>query len=314
VREMALSIRDAYGAALVKYGKDNADVVVLDADVSSSTKSGLFGRECPDRFFNVGIAEANMNAMACGFASAGKIPFTNTFATFTTSNGLLSMRALASYNNLNVKFIGAYGGLSDSYDGPTHHSIDDLAVTMALPNFTVAVASDEVVTDFLVRSAIETKGPFYIRLSREALPKLYEESGEFTLGRAKRILNGKDVTVIACGVMVSQAVNAAELLREAGLDVGVVDMFTVKPLDVDAVIEAARRSGALVVAEEHNRYGGLCASVCQALVAAGECVPVEFVTLNDEHTESGAYDALLARYGLDDIAVAEACKKAIAGK
>lgn len=311
---MAVSIRDAYGAALVKYGKDNADVVVLDADVSSSTKSGLFGKEYPERFFNVGIAEANMNAMACGFASAGKIPFTNTFATFTTSNGLLSMRALASYNNLNVKFIGGYGGLSDSYDGPTHHSIDDLAVTTALPNFTVAVASDELITDFLVKIAIETEGPFYIRLSREALPKLYEEDAAFTLGKANRLLDGKDVTIIACGVMVSQAVDAAKILRADGLSVGVVDMFTVKPLDADAVIEAAGRSGALVVTEEHNRYGGLCASVCQALAEAGKCVPVEFVAINDEHAESGAYGELLARYGLDSVAVAEACKKAIARK
>lgn len=311
---MAVSIRDAYGAALVKYGKDNADVVVLDADVSGSTKSGMFGNEFPGRFFNVGIAEANMNAIACGFASAGKIPFTNTFATFTTSNGLLSMRALASYNNLNVKFIGAYGGLSDSYDGPTHHSIDDLAVTTALPNFTVAVASDEVVTDFLVKSAIETNGPFYIRLSREAMPKLYEEGTRFTLGKANRVLDGKDVTVIACGVMVSQALEAAEILRADGLDVGVVDMFTVKPLDAGAVIEAAERSGALVVAEEHNRYGGLCASVCQALAEAGKCVSVEFIALNDEHTESGAYSELLAKYGLDSAAIAGACKKAVARK
>lgn len=311
---MAVSIRDAYGAALVKLGRENPDVVVLDADVSSSTKSGMFGREFPERFFNVGVAEANMNAMACGLASAGKIPFANTFAAFITSNGLLSMRALASYNKLNVKFMGAYGGLSDSYDGPTHHSIDDLAITCALPNFTVAVASDEEVTGWLVRCAAETPGPFYVRLSRAELPPLYPQGEPFTLGKAKTLRQGRDVTVIACGLMVSQALRAAEVLETEGIDVGVVDMFTLKPLDADAVLAAAGHSGALVAAEEHNRYGGLGALVAQTLAAAGVAVPLEQVALNDRHTESGDYDALLAKYGLDHIAVAAACKKAVQRK
>lgn len=311
---MAVTIRDAYGAALVKYGKDNPKVVVLDADVSTSTKTGAFWKACPERFFNVGIAEANMNAMACGFASAGKIPFANTFANFITSNGLLSMRALASYNRLNAKFAGAYGGISNSYDGPTHHSIDDLAVTCALPGFTVVVASDEQITDYLVKAAIETDGPFYLRLSREALPKLYGEDTHFQLGKAQALCHGTDVTVIACGVMVSQSLKAAEALKSKGISVGVLDMFTVKPLDRDAVIKAAGESGALVVAEEHNRYGGLGAIVAQVMAEEGLAVPLEAVALDDRHTESGAYPQLLKKYRLDSDAVEAACEKAIERK
>lgn len=308
---MSVSIREAYGLSLAKYGRENPDVVVLNADVSSSTKTGAFAQEFPNRFFNVGIAEANMCSMACGFAAAGKIPFANSFAMFLTSNGLLSMRALASYNDMNVKFAGGYGGLSDSYDGPTHHAIDDLAVTCALPNFTVAVASDACLTDFLVRSAIEMPGPFYLRLSREALPDLYEPQTEFKIGKAQCLRKGKDVTIIACGVMVSEALHAADALEQDGISAGVLDMFTIKPLDESAILQAVQETGALVVAQEHNRTGGLCSAVAEAMLQNDIFAPVEWIALGDVHTESGAYRALLEKYGLDASAIKAAAVRAV---
>ena len=176
---MAKAIRDAYGAALAKYGRDNPDVVVLDADVSGSTKSALFREVAPERFFNVGVAEANMVAMAAGLAATGKIPFANTFAVFLTSLGLLPIRAFASYSGANIKLAGAYGGMSDSFDGPTHHSLEDIAIMRALPGMKVFVASDELQTEWLVRHAIDTRGPMYLRLSREALPPLYDATTRF---------------------------------------------------------------------------------------------------------------------------------------
>ena len=183
---MAKAIREAYGEALVKYGRDNPDVVVLDADVSGSTRSALFRQACPERFFNVGVAEANMSAMAAGFASVGKIPFVNTFATFMTTLGLLPARIFGSYSHLNIKFMGAYGGLSDAYDGPSHHSVEDVAIMRALPNFRVYVASDEVHTEWLVKHAIESHGPMYVRLSRDVFPSVYEPGTRFEdeIGRA----------------------------------------------------------------------------------------------------------------------------------
>ena len=308
---MEATIREAYGQALVECGKEDSNIVVLDADVSSSTKSCLFGQAFPDRFFNVGVAEANMNAMACGFASCSKIPFTNTFATFQTSNGLLSLRALASYNSLNVKVMGGYGGLSDSYDGPTHHAMDDLAIMSALPNFTVAVASDATLTAYLVQEAARRNGPFYVRLSREALPKLYEASTPFELGKAKTISTGEDATVIACGVMVSKALAAASMTSAS---VGVIDMFTIKPLDKATVIRAAQKTGAIVVAEEHNCRGGLGEKVAAALAEANVHVPISFVALKDVHTESGSYEALLSKYGLDETAILRAIEEVLRKK
>lgn len=303
---MAIAIRDAYGVSLAKYGKENKSVVVLDADVSGSTKSAIFGKECPDRFFNVGISEANMGAMACGFASSGKIPFINTFATFLTSNCLLSLRALASYNSLNVKVMGGYGGLSDAYDGPSHHSLDDLAIMSALPNFTVLVASDEVITDWIVKSCIETEGPTYVRLSRDTMRKVYDENDTFEIGKAKLLREGKDVTVIACGTMVGKAMEAAEELAPQGIDVRVVDMFSIKPIDEQAILESVQKTGKLVIAQEHNRIGGLCDRVCSVIAKAGMACRVEFVAMDDCHAECGDYNQIFAKYKLDAQAVKEA--------
>jgi len=309
---MAKAIREVYGEALVKYGRDNPDVVVLDADVSSSSRTALFQAACPERFFNVGVAEANMSAMAAGFASVGKIPFVNTFATFVTTIGLLPARIFGSYSNLNIKFMGAYSGLSDAYDGPSHHAIEDMAIMRALPNFKVYVASDEVHTDWLVKHAIESKGPMYARLSRDVFPPLYEPGTKFEDGRGKVLRDGKDVTIAACGVMTGFALEAAKELASEGIDARVIDMFTIKPLDAELLLESARTTGAVVTAEEHSVIGGLGGAVSEVLSLGNAYVPVGFVGLADCHAECGSYKELLSKYQLDVPAVVAKVRETVA--
>ena len=311
---MAKAIREVYGEALVKYGRDNPDVVVLDADVSGSTRSALFQAACPERFFNVGVAEANMSGMAAGFASVGKIPFVNTFATFLTTLGLLPARVFGSYSSLNVKFMGAYGGLSDAYDGPSHHAIEDLAIMRALPNFRVYAASDEVHTDWLVKHAIESKGPMYIRLSRDVFPDLYESGAKFEDGKGNVLRDGKDVTIAACGIMIGFALEAAKILTSEGIDAKVIDVFSVKPLDAALLLESARSTGAIVTAEEHSIIGGLGGAVSEVLALEQACVPVGFVGLADCHAECGSYKELLGKYQLDVPAIVAKVRETVAKK
>ena len=311
---MAKAIREVYGEALVKYGRDNPDVVVLDADVSASTRTALFQAACPERFFNVGVAEANMAAMAAGFASVGKIPFINSFATFVTTLALLPARIFGSYSKLNVKFMGAYGGLSDAYDGPSHHAIEDVAIMRALPNFRVYVASDEALTDWLVKHAIESEGPMYIRLSRDVFPSVYGPDTAFEDGKGKVLRDGKDVTIAACGVMVGFALEAAKVLALEGIDAKVVDMFTIKPLDEELLLVSARATGAVVTAEEHSVVGGLGGAAAEALAAAGTLVPMGFVGLADCHAECGSYKELLSKYRLDVPALVAKARETVGRK
>lgn len=296
---MPRAIRDVYGDMLVKYGKDNENVVVLDADVASSTKSGVFGKAFPERFFNVGIAEANMVAMAAGLSTTGKIPFANTFAVFLTSIGLIGARAFGSYSKLNIKLMGAYGGLSDAFDGPTHHSVEDLSIMRALPNFEVLVATDEVQTEWLVKHAIEKYGPMYIRLSRDASPTVYQPGTTFEAGKGKVVREGKDVTIFACGIMVGQSMEVAENLAKKGIECEVIDLFSIKPIDAELILKSAAKTGAVVTAEEHSIIGGLGGAVSEVLAAGNAKVPVEFVGLKDTHAECGKYGELLCKYGLD---------------
>ncbi len=311
---MGKAIRDAYGESLLKYGKDNNKVVVLDCDVSSSTKSGMFGKEYPNRFFNCGISESHMAAMAGGLAAVGKVPFINTFAVFMTTMGLISARAFGSYSKLNVKFMGGYGGLSDAYDGPSHHSLEDIAVMRTLPNFQVFVAADEVQVDWLVKNAIDTDAPMYIRLSRDATKTVYNEKTVFQTGKGITLKEGTDVTIIACGVMVGQAVDAAEELAKKGISAQVIDMFSIKPIDRDLIIESASKTGAVVTAEEHSIIGGLGSAVAEVLTSSGACSVQEFVGLKDIHAECGDYKKLLAKYEIDATAIVKAAEKAISRK
>ena len=301
---MAKSIRDVYGEALVTYGKDDPRVVVLDADVSSSTKSGTFAKACPERFFNCGIAEANMTAMAAGFASAGKIPFVNTFAVFLTSIGLTPARAFGSYSKLPIKMVGAYGGLSDAFDGPSHHSLEDIAVMRALPEFKVFVASDATQCAWMIKNAIDDASPMYLRMSRDAFPDVYAADEVFEAGKAKVVREGTDATVIACGLMVGNALEAAKILEAKGISLRVVDMFTIKPIDEEMIAKCAAETKAIITAEEHNIYGGLGSAVSEVMCKNGNFTKFGMVAINDMHTECGPYTALQKKYGIDAEAIA----------
>lgn len=311
---MSKSIRDAYGDSLLKYGKENKNVVALDADVSSSTKSGLFGKACPDRFFNVGISEQNMMGMAAGLSTTGKIPFVNTFTAFLCNLGAMAAKGLLSYGNMNVKMMGAYSGMSDAYDGPSHHALEDIAQMRVLPNFVVMVASDEYLVDWMVKTAIEHVGPMYIRLSRDNAAVGYTADTTFEMGKGKVVIEGTDATVIACGVLVSKAVKAAAILAEEGVHIRVVDMFTIKPLDKELVEKCARETGVIITAEEHSIIGGLGSAVCECLGDLPIQVPVERVGMKDRHGETGDYQKLLSKYGMDEVAIAEAVRRGIKRK
>ena len=311
---MGKAIRDVYGAALVRYGKADRRVVVLDADVSGSTKSADFGRACPQRFFNMGIAEANMTAVAAGMASVGKIPFVNTFAVFVTTNGLLSARAFGSYSRLPIKLCGAYSGMSDAFDGPSHHALEDIAVMRALPSFKVFVPCDAVQTDWVVKNAVDDPSPMYLRLSRDVFPDVYGAGETFETGKGRIVRRGTDATVIACGIMVGNAIKAAEALEREGVSVRVVDMFCIKPLDKELILRCAEETGAIVSAEEHSVLGGLGGSVAEALAEGNARVPMGFVGMQDRHAECGPYDALLAKYGLDAAAIGEKARETLSKK
>lgn len=310
---MSESIRDAYGHALVRYG-NREDVVVLDADLAGSTKSGIFAEAYPQRHFNVGIAEQNMLAMAAGFAATGKIPFVNTFAVFMTTIGLLAARTCGSYSNLNLKLMGAYGGMSDSFDGPTHHCLEDLAIMRTLPNFQVFVASDAVQTRWLVKHCVQTRGPMYVRLSRDALPDLYGADQAFEAGKGIVVREGSDATVLACGLMVGHALEAAEYLRGCGVSVRVVDLFCIKPLDFALILQCAAETGAIVTAEEHTVLGGLGGAVAEVLATHDAGVPLRMVGMEDTHGECGPYADLQKKYGLTKEAIAARVLDAIAHK
>ena len=311
---MGKAIRDVYGDVLAELGAENENIVVLDADLSGSTKSKVFGQKFPDRFFNMGIAESDMVSCAAGLAAVGKIPFVNTFTVFLTSLGLIAARSQVCYGELNVKLAGAYGGMSDALDGATHHATEDLAAMRALPNMRVVVPSDAESTRWAVRWAAETPGPVYLRLSRSEYPDLYPAGTAFAPGRAKVVREGTDCTVFAIGLMVHKALEAARLLEAEGLSVQVVDLLSLKPIDAECVAACAGKTGAVVCAEEHQIYGGAGSAVAEVLAHAGVGAPTEFVGVQDVFTETGAYDALLQKYGLDAAAVAEAMKKAVARK
>ncbi|MCG8500438.1 MAG: transketolase family protein [Firmicutes bacterium] len=291
------AIRDVYGEVLVEIGEENKEVVVLEADVGSSSKSILFGKRFPDRYFNVGIAEANMAAMAAGLATAKKIPFANTFAAFMVLRAGDPVRSLIAYTNLNVKLAGTYAGLSDSYDGASHHAIADIAFMRALPNMTVISVADAVETALATRAAAAFEGPVYLRLSRAVVPTIFDDRYKFEIGKGVQLTEGNDVSIVATGYMVHKALEAAEVLKSRGIEARVVNMHTIKPIDKELLIKCAGETGAVVTAEEHNIYGGLGSAVAEVL-AKEYPVPMGFVGIEDRFTESGDYEQLLKKYGL----------------
>ncbi|MBF7081643.1 transketolase family protein [Desulfallas sp. Bu1-1] len=309
-----IATREAYGKALVELGERNTDVVVLDADLSKSTKTAEFGKKFPQRFFDMGIAEQNMMGTAAGLAAAGKIPFASSFAVFATGRVYDQIRNSIAYPRLNVKIGASHAGITVGEDGASHQSVEDIALMRCLPNMTVFVPADAVETRAAVLAAAEIDGPVYIRLGRSGVPVLHDANNfKFEPGRALVMRDGDDAAIIACGIMVGAALEAAERLAAGGVSVRVLDMHTIKPLDVQAVVEAARATGAVVTAEEHSIIGGLGSAVAEAL--AENCpVPVRRVGVRDTFGESGKPRELLEKYGLTPEVLVEAVKEVIRRK
>ncbi len=309
--------RNAYGEALVKLGRTNKNVVVLDADLSPSTKTSKFAEEFPERFFDVGVAEANLISMAAGFASAGKTAFASTFSVFGTEKGLNQFKQSAAYPKLNVKLVVTHGGISVGEDGVSHFCIEDIAVMRSLPNVTVVVPADAIETIVATKAIAEYEGPVFMRLSRPKTPLIYEEGYRydgtdltFQLGKSVTLKEGGDVTIVATGLMVAEALVAASNLAKEGIDAGVINVHTIKPLDQEAILRAARESGAVVTAEEHNILGGLGGAVAEVLVE-NTPVPMARVGIRNSFGESGPWKELFAKYGLTSSDILKKVKELI---
>lgn len=307
-----IAIRDAYGEALARLGTVNPRIVVLEADVGSSSKSIIFGKKYPERYYNIGISELDLNAMAAGFASCGLIPFTNTFAVFMTLRGGDPINSLIGYDNLNVKLAGTYAGLSDSYDGASHHATGDIALLRAIPNLTIISVCDAVETEKAVFAAAAHRGPVYLRLSRAPAPVIFDEDYPFEIGKGVVMTEGSDVTIAATGYMVHKALEAAELLKLEGVSARVLNIHTIKPLDEELIIASARRTKAFVTVEEHSIYGGLGSAVAEVL-AQHYPVPAAMIGLTG-YAESGDYEQLLHKYGLDTAAIVNRTRQVVKNK
>ena len=308
-----VSLRETYGKTLVELGGENSDIVVLDADLSPSTMTHFFASEFPERFFDCGIAEQNMVVIATGLAASGKIPFASTFAVFVPGRCFDQIRMSIAQPKLNVKLVATHSGISVGEDGTSHQSIEDLALITSLPGFTVVVPADAIETAQAVRVAASSYGPFYIRLCRPKMPLVYNDDYRFNLGKAVTMRQGEEVTIIAIGIMVAAALEAAENLKREGIDCCVLNMPTLKPLDETAIIKAATDTGAIVTAEEHLEHGGLGSLVAQ-VVAKYHPVPIEFVAIKDTYAQSGKPAELLQRYGLTAKDIEQGVRTAIKRK
>jgi transketolase len=310
---MGLATREAYGQALLEVGTANRNVIVIDADLAKSTFSWTFGKVFPERFFNIGIQEANMVGIASGLASSGKIPFISSFAAFILCKGFDQLRMGAAYPKLNVKVAGSHGGISIGEDGVSQQSVEDVALACALPGFVVCIPSDEHTMRAAVRAAAEHDGPVYLRRGRPKTQIVHETGVHFEFGHAIEVRDGHSLTIVANGLLVAQALLAAEALAKKGIEARVIDMHTIKPLDTAALERASHETGAFVVAEEHMHHGGLGSAVAQALVA-GTPAPVEYVNLGDRYAESGKPDDLLAKYGMTAKNIVSAAERVLARK
>ena len=310
---MGKATREAYGEALRELGGQNENIVVLDADLSGSTKTAMFKKAYPTRFFNAGIAEQSMIGTAAGLAAAGKIPFASTFAVFATGRAFEQIRNSVCYPKLNVKIAATHSGLTVGEDGATHQAIEDVAIMRALPNMSVIVPADAAEAAAAVRFAAEHNGPMYIRLGRSGVPDVFDETYEFKFGKASVLKEGTDVTLIGMGIMTSAALEAAEMLAAEGISAAVLNMATVKPIDEEAIVAAAKATGAIVTCEEHNIIGGLGSAVAEVLAEKASARLVR-VGVKDTFGESGKPADLLKKYGLTAADIAAAAKQAIAAK
>ncbi len=308
-----IATREAYGEALLALGKTHPDVVVLDADLSGSTKTKSFSKAHPDRFFNIGVAEANMMGTAAGLAAMGKTVFASSFAMFAAGKAWEQIRQSICVPRLNVKVCATHAGLTVGEDGKSHQMLEDITLMRVLPHMTVIVPADAVEAAAAVKALVEFDGPAYVRLSRAATPVVLPEDYRFEVGKAVVLRDGADVAIIACGVEVPAALDAAEQLATQGISARVIDMATIKPIDVDAITAAARDCGAILTAEEHQVRGGLGSAVAE-VVAQHHPVPMDLVGMDDAFGESGTADELLARYGLDAASIAARAAKLVQRK
>ena len=290
-----VATRESYGKTLVRLGEKNKDLVVMDADLSGSTKTGEFKKVFPERFFNMGIAEQDMYGAAAGLALSGKVVCASTFAMFATGRAFEIIRNSIGYTKANVKICATHAGITVGEDGASHQTFEDIALMRTIPGMTVVNPSDGVSAEKLIEKVVEMYGPAYVRLGRAAVPIVYDEDEEFEIGKAKTIREGNDVTIIATGIMVAEALDAADILKDEGIEARVIDMFTIKPIDTEVIVKAAKETGAIVTAEEHSVIGGLGSAVCE--VTAEECpVKVRMVGQLDTFGSSGKPEELKKEY------------------
>ncbi|KAB3533550.1 transketolase family protein [Alkaliphilus serpentinus] len=303
-----IATRDAYGEALVELGKINSDVVVLDADLSKSTKTYDFSAAYPERFFNVGIAEQNLIGMSAGLAASGKIPFASTFAMFASGRAFEIIRNSVAYPKMNVKICATHAGITVGEDGASHQANEDIACMRAIPNMTVIVPADGVEAKKAIHAIAEIKGPFYVRLGRSAVPVLNDENYNFQIGKGVTLADGKDITIIATGIMVSKALEAREELLKKGIEARVINIHTIKPIDEEIIAKAAMETKAIVTVEEHNIIGGLGSAVAE-VVSEKAPVRMKRIGIKDTFGESGKPEELLVKYGLTLEAIVEAAEE-----
>ncbi len=308
-----IATREAYGRALAKLGEENPDIVVLDADLAKSTKTIKFKEKFPNRFFDMGIAEADMMGTAAGLAAAGKIAFASTFAIFATGRAWEQIRNSICYTNLNVKVAASHAGIAVGPDGSSHQAIEDIAIMRVIPNMKVIAPADGVETEKAVAALVQTPGPAYLRLGRSGVPVIYEQDYDFQIGKASILRNGKDVTIIAVGTMVQIAAEAAGTLAEEGIDARLINMSTIKPIDVGAIKDAARQTGAIVTAEEHSIIGGLGSAVAE-VASEFAIATVIRIGIEDKFGRSGEAGQLMVEYGLTAGNIVEAARSAVSRK
>ena len=310
---MAKATREAYGETLKELGAQIPEIVVLDADLSASTKTAVFAKAFPDRFFDTGIAEGNMMSVAAGLAASGKIPFASTFAVFGAGRAYEQIRNSICYPNLNVKVAVTHAGLTVGEDGATHQMLEDIVLMRALPNMTVVVPADAAETAQVIRWAASYQGPVYIRMGRAKVEDVISPDAEFVPGKSTTLADGSDVTLMACGIMTQQALQAAKMLAEKGISARVINMSSIKPIDEAAIVKAAKETGAIVTCEEHTVMGGLGSAVAEVVVR--HCpVPMAMVGTEDVFGQSGKASEVLKVYGLSPEHIAFEAKKLVEAK
>ncbi len=303
------STRDAYGEVLVELGEKNRDIVVLDADLSVSTKTCKFAKRFPERFFDVGCAEQNLIGTAAGLSAGGKIAFASTYAIFATGRAWEQIRSLIAHDKLDVKIVVTHAGLTNSYDGASHQSLEDIALMRVIPNMTLIVPADAIETKKAIKASVKISGPVYIRLSRIKTPIIFDDNYKFVIGKGVELTEGKELSIIATGTMVSKSLEAAKILKRVGIEARVINIHTIKPIDKGLILKAAKETGAILTVEEHSIYGGLGSSVAEILAQETEYVPFKILGVKDRFGQSGDYEELLKEYGLTSGGIYKAAKQ-----